>query len=70
MNGSMIQLDAGTENKIRNIFPVTLTDNDLEWASDWFLMVGIATVCAAMIEHPELTLGDLVNLSFKFRDSH
>lgn len=69
MNGSTIQLDTNTENTIRHIFPVTLSENDLEWAADWFLMVGISTVSAALRDHPEFSIGDLISLSFKLNQN-
>lgn len=64
MDGSYVQLDKVTENKIREMFPVHLSDNDLEWSADWLLMVGIGLVHTALEKHPEYTLGDLIKLTF------
>lgn len=69
MRLSMIELRPDTEAELRKIFPLDISDTDMEFVADWFLMMGIATVKSALIKHPGLTVGALINLTFKLRDS-
>lgn len=69
MNYSMIELRPETEAEIREIFPLYISDDDMPWVADWFLIVGTATVKSALIKNPGLTVGQLINLTFKLRDS-
>lgn len=65
MDGIMIHLDKDTENSLRSLFPVPMQTHDVEFAVDWLLLVGVGTVKTALEKNPQLTLGDLISLSFK-----
>lgn len=69
MSDSIFELMPETETEIRQLFPVEISDTDMDFVADWFLSVGIATVKTALTQHPELTLGSLINLTFKIHDS-
>jgi hypothetical protein len=51
--------------KITDLIPLQLTDNDLNWIVDWILAVGIGTINAALKSNPKLTLHDLFILTTK-----
>lgn len=69
MDGIMIHLDKHTEESIRAVFPVRMSNYDMDFAVDWFLLVGVGTIRTALEQNPELTLGDLISLSFKLHAS-
>ncbi|CAG0987253.1 hypothetical protein MTYP_02084 [Methylophilaceae bacterium] len=64
-----ISLDSATEIKIRALYPCTLNTQDIEFVADWLMKIGISTVHAAMAKHPQMTIGDLMNLTFKTYDA-
>ncbi len=63
-----ITLHADTEARIRELVAFDLSPNDMGWFADWLLMVGLQTIDAALRQHPELTVGDLIKTSFRLYD--
>lgn len=68
MENLAITLQPDTESRIRGLISVDLSSTDMEWFADWLLMVGLGTVGAALRKHPELTVGDLITMSFRLYD--
>ncbi len=63
MKGTIIELHPDMTARVRDIFPVVLSDNDIAWAAEWLLAVGIVAVRSGLREHPELSLGDVIRLT-------
>lgn len=64
MERMVIPIHQDVEKHIRGLVPVELNERDMMWFADWLLQLGLGTVKAAMEKHPELTLSDLIQLSF------
>ena len=58
-----IQLRPETEIKIREFIPYIHTDDDMVWAADWFLTMGLAMVKLSLEKHPQLSVGDLISMT-------
>jgi hypothetical protein len=63
MDGSIIQLDIETEKTMRRIFSVPLSDDDLEWTSEWLITVGIGFVRHVISSQSGMTLGKFIFLT-------
>ncbi|MDZ4141206.1 MAG: hypothetical protein U1C48_04285 [Methylotenera sp.] len=63
MNTTMIELPPATEQQIREFIPFIRSDEDMRWAADWFLMLGIGFAKHAMANNPRLNLSDLIMLT-------
>ncbi len=59
-----ITLDTKTERKIREFIPCIHTSEDMSFAADWFLNMGLASVKLALQKYPELSVGDLMHMTF------
>jgi hypothetical protein len=68
MESLVITLQSDTETRIRRLVSFDLSPTDVEWFADWLMMVGLSTVDAAQRQRPELTLGDLIRVSFRLYD--
>jgi hypothetical protein len=63
MYSRSVQLRIETEQKIREHIPYIHTDADMAWITDWFLMMGLAMVKQSLEKHPQLSIGDLINMT-------
>lgn len=63
MNTTIIELPAVTEQQIREFIPFIRSDEDLRWAADWFIALGIGFAKHAMKNNPKLKLSDLIILT-------
>lgn len=59
-----IALDKETEQKIREYIPYIHTSQDMSFVADWFLTMGLAMVKLSLLKHPELSVGDLMKMTF------
>ena len=62
MQSSKIVLRNETEQKIREYIPYIHSDSDMTWVTDWFLTMGLAMVKLSLEKHPQLSIGDLINM--------
>lgn len=58
-----IQLRTETEQKIREFIPYIHSQEDMAFVSDWFLTMGLAMVRCSLEKHPNLTVGDIINMT-------
>ncbi len=63
MDSTNIQLRLLTAQKIREYIPYIHTDEDMSWAVDWFLTMGLSMVKLSLKKHPHLSVGDLINMT-------
>lgn len=63
MHSLSVQLRFETEQKIREHIPYIHTDADMAWVTDWFLTMGLAMVKLSLEKHPQLSVGDLINMT-------
>lgn len=63
MQSSKIVLRNETEQKIREYIPYIHSDSDMAWVTDWFLTMGLAMVKLSLEKHPQLSIGDLINMT-------
>lgn len=63
MNLTNVQLRYETEQKIREFIPFIRSDEDMIWFTDWFLTMGLAMVKLSLEKHPQLSIGDLINMT-------
>lgn len=63
MNTTIIELPTLTEQHIREFIPFIRCDEDLCWAADWFITLGIGFAKHAMKNNPKLKLSDLIILT-------
>ena len=66
---TLVTLDSDTESTIRAFYSRSLNQQDMEFVADWFMMVGISTVQAAMSQNSDLTIRDVMNLTFKVHNA-
>ncbi|PIQ14164.1 MAG: hypothetical protein CO125_07810 [Hydrogenophilales bacterium CG_4_9_14_3_um_filter_59_35] len=61
-----IEIDEELQFQIQALSPVGLR-NELDYGFflEWLVKVGIGTIRAALVAHPELTLGDLAMMQFR-----
>lgn len=66
--GGNMQIDIGEDvaQQVQSLTRIKLKGQDYDYFADWLLVVGVATVKAALQAHPELTLGDLVMMQYRF----
>ena len=63
MNKKYIELHSSTELKILEYIPFIRTDDDLVFAVDWFITLGIGFAKHALQKNPKLNLSDLIMLT-------
>ncbi|MDO9232176.1 MAG: hypothetical protein Q8S46_06950 [Methylotenera sp.] len=63
MNTTTIELPAVTEQLIREFIPFIRCDEDLRWAADWFITLGIGFAKHAMKNNSNLNLSDLIMMT-------
>lgn len=69
MENTRIELNVTTEQSIRHLYPVSLSKEDMQFIVDWFLMVGIGFTRHALKTNPQMSIGDLMHLTFHKNDS-
>lgn len=69
MGNRTIVIDSTTEQTIRSLYEVNLSHNDIQFLADWFMMMGIGFTRHALQTNPQMTIGDLMHLTFNKHDS-
>lgn len=64
-----IEIDEQALRKIQSLTTVTLSARDYEYFADWLILVGVGWVNHALRAHPDLSLGDLVMMQYKFENN-
>ena len=52
--------------QVQSLTHIKLKGRDYDFFADWLLVVGISSVKNALQQDPELTLGDLVMMQYRF----
>lgn len=63
-----IEIEEQLCKHIQSLTAVSLNARDYEYFVDWLVLVGVGTVKAALREHPELSLGDLVMMQYRWKN--
>lgn len=63
-----IELRHETEHKIRELCPLLLSSADLEWFTDWVIVMGLGFIKHALAHDSNLTLGQLILMTTKNHD--
>jgi hypothetical protein len=61
-----IELDENAVAQIRSVTTLKLEGHDFDYFADWLILVGVQTVKTTLKERPDLTLGDLVIMQYRF----
>ena len=61
-----IEIGEDVAVQVQSLTDIKLKGRDYDYFADWLLAVGIASVKNSLQQHPELTLGDLVMMQYRF----
>lgn len=61
-----IEIDDQAIAQMRSVTTLKLKGHDFDYFAEWLILVGVQTVKTTLKERPDLKLGDLVMMQYRF----